>query len=61
MLEQDPQLTYWWGSQVEIASAVSGCERDQGMSADEVGQTLVAANDLFSGWPMRHNARGFQC
>jgi predicted nucleic acid-binding protein len=50
LLEQDPQVLLWWGTTVEIASALARREREQSLSADEVTTALVLARQLAESW-----------
>jgi uncharacterized protein len=50
LLEQDPQILAWWGTSVEIASALARREREQGVTAAEVEAALAAARQLADGW-----------
>jgi predicted nucleic acid-binding protein len=50
LLEQDPQVLIWWGTAVEIASALARREREQLLTADEVTDALVLAKQLAESW-----------
>jgi predicted nucleic acid-binding protein len=50
LLEQDPQMLAWWGTPVEIASALARRERDRLLSADEVTAALTRARQLADSW-----------
>jgi predicted nucleic acid-binding protein len=50
LLEQDPQVLIWWGTTVEIASALARREREQMLSADEVTSALALARQLTGSW-----------
>lgn len=50
LLEQDPQVLIWWGTTVEIASALARRERDGLLSADEVTGALAVARQLADSW-----------
>lgn len=50
LLAEDPQMLAWWGTPVEIASALARREREQLLSADQVGAALAAARQLAAGW-----------
>jgi predicted nucleic acid-binding protein len=50
LLEQDPQVLIWWGTTVEIASALARREREKLLSADEVTSALVLARQLAESW-----------
>jgi hypothetical protein len=50
LLQQDPQVLIWWGTPVEIASALARLERDNVLTADEVSSALVRARQLAESW-----------
>jgi predicted nucleic acid-binding protein len=50
MLDEDPQVLIWWGTSVEIASALARCEREGSMTADEVSTAMVLARQLTDSW-----------
>ena len=50
LLEQDPQVLIWWGTTIEIASALARREREKLLSADEVTNALVLARQLAESW-----------
>jgi uncharacterized protein len=50
LLDQDPDVIIWWGTIVEIASALSRRERDGLLTADEVTSALATAHQLADGW-----------
>ncbi len=50
LLEHDPLVLIWWGTTVEIASALARRERDKLLSADEVAQALAVAHELTESW-----------
>ena len=50
LLEQDPQMLAWWGTPVEISSAVARREREQLLGADAVASALTAARQLADSW-----------
>jgi len=50
ILEDDPQVIAWWGTSVEIASALARREREQRVTAAEVEAALGAARELRDGW-----------
>jgi hypothetical protein len=50
LLERDPQVLIWWGTTVEIASALARRERESLLSADEVASALVVAHELADSW-----------
>jgi uncharacterized protein len=49
-LEQDPQVLIWWGTTVEIASALARREREQLLTADEVTHALALVRQLADSW-----------
>ena len=49
-LEQDPQIVAWWGTSVEVASALARRERENLITAAEVEAALAAARQLADGW-----------
>jgi predicted nucleic acid-binding protein len=49
-LEQDADILAWWGTPVEIASALARRERERLLSADEVGAALATARELADSW-----------
>jgi predicted nucleic acid-binding protein len=50
LLEQDPEVIIWWGTTVEIASALARRERDGLLTADEVASALAIAHQLTDSW-----------
>jgi len=50
LLQQDPQVLIWWGTPVEIASALARLERDNVLTADEVSSALAKARQLADSW-----------
>jgi len=50
ILDDDPQIVAWWGTLVEIASALARRERDNLITASEVESALAAARQLADGW-----------
>ncbi|MGH8133188.1 MAG: type II toxin-antitoxin system VapC family toxin [Steroidobacteraceae bacterium] len=50
LLEEDAQVLAWWGTSVEIASALARREREKLMSADQVNAALDAARHLADCW-----------
>src|SRR6185437_222914 len=50
LLDEDPEVLAWWGTPVEIASALARREREGLLTADEVGAALVAARELAESW-----------
>jgi uncharacterized protein len=50
LLQQDPQVLIWWGTPIEIASALARLERDNSLTADEVSSALSKARQLTDSW-----------
>jgi uncharacterized protein len=50
VLEDDPQIVAWWGTSVEIASALARRERENLISAAEIEAALMAMHALADGW-----------
>ena len=50
LLEADPDVLAWWGTPVEIASALARREREQLLTADEVEAALESARALAESW-----------
>ena len=50
LLDQDPDVIIWWGTTVEIASALARRERDGLLTADEVTSALAIAHQLADSW-----------
>jgi len=50
LLEEDPQMLAWWGTPVEISSALARREREALLGADEVAAALTAARQLADSW-----------
>ena len=50
MLEEDSDVLAWWGTPVEIASALARREREQLLTADQVTAALTAARALGESW-----------
>ncbi|MGB6604757.1 MAG: type II toxin-antitoxin system VapC family toxin [Steroidobacteraceae bacterium] len=49
-LEEDGEVLSWWGTPVEIASALARREREQLLTADDVSRTLAALRELAASW-----------
>jgi predicted nucleic acid-binding protein len=49
-LDEDPQILAWWGTSVEIASALARREREHRLGADEVDRALSALRHLAAAW-----------
>jgi predicted nucleic acid-binding protein len=50
ILGEDPEILAWWGTTVEIASALARREREQLLDATEVEAALATAHELADGW-----------
>jgi predicted nucleic acid-binding protein len=50
LLEEDADILAWWGTPVEIASALARREREGLLTADEVTVALIAAHTLAESW-----------
>jgi uncharacterized protein len=50
LLEDDSEVLTWWGTPVEIASALARREREGLLTADQVSSTLVALRTLAASW-----------
>jgi predicted nucleic acid-binding protein len=50
LLERDPEVLIWWGTPVEIASALARRERENLLTAGDVSRALVLAHELTDGW-----------
>jgi uncharacterized protein len=50
ILEDDPQIVAWWGTPVEIASALARRERENLITAAEIEAALAATRQLAEGW-----------
>lgn len=49
-LEEDPQILFWWGTPVEVVSALSRREREGLLSADEVATAIKTVRELTDAW-----------
>lgn len=49
-LEEDGEVLSWWGTPVEIASAMARREREKLLTSDEVSSTLAALRALAESW-----------
>ena len=49
-LEQDPQVLIWWGTTVEVASALARREREKLLCADEVTSAFSLMRQLADSW-----------
>jgi hypothetical protein len=50
LIEADPEILAWWGTPVEIASALARREREMQLNSDEVEAALAAARRLAEQW-----------
>jgi predicted nucleic acid-binding protein len=50
LLEKDSEMLAWWGTPVEIASALARREREGLLAADEVTVALTTAQALAESW-----------
>lgn len=50
VLEDDPQIVAWWGTSVEITSALARREREKLISAAEIEAALITLRALADGW-----------
>jgi predicted nucleic acid-binding protein len=50
LLDSDDEVLSWWGTPLEIASALARREREDLLTADQVSETLAALNTLAAGW-----------
>jgi predicted nucleic acid-binding protein len=50
LLEEDAEVLAWWGTPVEIASALARREREGLLTADEVAAAFDAARALAESW-----------
>jgi uncharacterized protein len=50
ILEDDPQIVAWWGTPVEIASALARRERENLITATEVEAALATTHQIADGW-----------
>jgi predicted nucleic acid-binding protein len=50
LLEQDADMLAWWGTPVEIASALARREREGLITADDVTAALTAVHALAESW-----------
>jgi predicted nucleic acid-binding protein len=49
-LEEDTEILIWWGTPVEIASALTRRERENRVSSDAVEAALATARQLADAW-----------
>ncbi len=50
VLDEDPQMLVWWGTPVEVVSALARREREGRLSADEVNAGLLVFRHLTDAW-----------
>ena len=50
LLEEDSEVLAWWGTSLEIVSALSRREREGLLTAEEVATALDAVRALAQGW-----------
>jgi hypothetical protein len=50
LLEEDAQVLTWWGTSVEIASALARREREKLLTSDQVNAALEAVRHLADSW-----------
>jgi uncharacterized protein len=50
LLDEDSQMVAWWGTLVEIASAVARREREELINAQDAGALLGVARRLAESW-----------
>jgi uncharacterized protein len=50
LLDEDSDVVAWWGTPIEIASALARREREELLTADEVAAALSAARVLAESW-----------
>ena len=50
ILSEDPEVLVWWGTPVEIASALARRERERQLTAAEVEAALAMTRQLCEGW-----------
>ncbi len=50
LLDEDAQVLAWWGTTVEIASALARLERDHKLTAGDVASALASLRQLADAW-----------
>lgn len=50
LLEDDPELLVWWGTPVEIVSALARRERDGQLTADQTAAAIGVLHTLSTAW-----------
>ncbi len=53
LLEHDADMLAWWGTPVEIVSALARREREGLLTADDVTAALTTVHALAESWPAR--------
>jgi len=48
--QADPEVMAWWGSEVELVSALARLERDRHLAATELGRALERLDALTMAW-----------
>lgn len=49
-LEEEPQILVWWGTPIEVVSALARREREGQLSADQVTGALTSLRHLVDAW-----------
>lgn len=49
-LEEDPEVLFWWGTPVEIVSALARREREGHLDADDVAHAVMLLRRLSDAW-----------
>ena len=47
---RDPEMIVWWATQVECVSALARLERDERLTAAELGEALARLDELALAW-----------
>lgn len=50
LYQDDPVLLVWWGTEVELTSALARLERENALQPEEVSQALTRLHALRSAW-----------
>lgn len=50
LLQQDPSVVTWWGSQIECASALNRLHREQAIDADQLDRLLERLRRFSATW-----------
>jgi uncharacterized protein len=48
--QRDPEMTVWWGTQIECASAVARLEREGQLASRQAPSVLATLDDLVAAW-----------